>query len=108
MNTKVYWNIGLVLDILHIPLAIAVLMFGPLWLPGIVHLVIASVVVVLQVALLGCPLMVLTTWLRQKHDPEYRLYGSLTHWLYNRFGPAIGIPIFLSFFSAAVIYKIFV
>jgi hypothetical protein len=100
------WVIGITLDWLHIPLAIIFLLLGKLWLPNTFHWIMLSVVISLQVLCLGCPLNVLTYWLRRQHDLDYNYKGSFTYYIYGRYGRMISIPVFcgLAFSSWGIAY----
>lgn len=105
---KLCWNLGVALDILHAPLAIIVLVLGSLWMPSPFYLVVAGSIIALQVLCLGCPLNVVTCWLRRRYKPDYNYWGSLTFWLYHRYGRKVGILILaicivLSYFVAQAI-----
>ena len=89
-----YATIGKALDLAHGPLAFAVLIFGKLWMPATLHAVVVGTIIPLQVLCLGCPLNVLTCYLRRQEDPHYNYWGSVTFWLYHRYGRWIGIPMF--------------
>ncbi len=91
---KFAWNVGVFLDFIHIPAAIGVLALGDLWLPRELWVTIAGVTIILQVACLGCPLNIVTSWLRRFYDPSYEAYGSFTHYIYNRFGRKVGLAVF--------------
>ncbi len=95
MKKEFYWKLGVLLDFLHLPLAIAFLTpLAKLWLPEVLCLFITALTVTLQAFFLGCPLNVLTCWLRRKKDPEYVLWVSITVWLYKKYGRWISVPIF--------------
>ena len=66
MREDVYWYTVVALDILHIPLALVFRVFGKLWMPDQVHNIMMAGILALQVICLGCPLNVLTCWLRKK------------------------------------------
>jgi hypothetical protein len=92
---------AIIIDILHLPLAIAVLLFGHLWMSPAIHASTVIVIVFLQVMCLGCPLTVLSGWLRRKGGQNFAFRGGLTFRLYDRFGPIIGIPIFVASVAAS-------
>ena len=69
---------------------------------GPVYITILTIVVVLQVALLGCPCMLLSGWLRRQHDPDHEPRWSVTVWLYRRYGAWVGIGVFVFFLLAAL------
>ena len=56
----------------------------------------------LEVAVLGCPCMAISGWLRKKHDPNYEPRWSVTVWLYQKYGAPAGIAVFVFFFLAAL------
>lgn len=47
----------------------------------------------LQVITLGCPMVVLASWMRRKHDPSYAVGGSFTIIIYERYGRVKGVTI---------------
>ncbi len=101
-DTRRYWYAGMAIDLVHMPLVIALVVAGAVWFSGPVYFAIVTIVVVLQVALLGCPCMALTGWLKRKHDPAYEGQWSLTVWLYRRYGRAVGVAVFVFFLAAAL------
>jgi hypothetical protein len=100
---KILLYVANFLDVIHIPLAIGVMGFGILWLPKAVYTVIVFSTVCLQAVLLGCPLAVLSNWLRRQYDPTYRKTGSLTVYLYRRHGRWVAVPILILLFALAII-----
>lgn len=92
---KLCYRLGVALDILHLPLAIAILLLGRLWLPKPFNILVPNLILVLQVICLGCPLNVVTCWLRRRYNPSYNYWGSVTFWLYHRYGRWVGVPIFI-------------
>ncbi len=101
-DTRRYWYAGMAIDLVHMPLVIALVVAGAVWFSGPIFVAIVTIVVVLQVALLGCPCMALTGWLKRKHDPDYEGQWSLTVWLYRRYGRAVGVAVFVFFLGAAL------
>lgn len=89
------WWTGVIIDWLHIPGAIGVLLLGPLWLPLWLQPLIVSVVLSLQIVCLGCPLMVLSGYLRRLYKPDYDRRNSITAWLYRKLGPWKAAPLIL-------------
>ena len=84
------WRLGRALDIIHIPGAILLLPLGHFWLPDGLHNIIVGTVIALQVICLGCPLMVVSAWLRKRHCPDWTFPGGITSWVYRRFGRLAG------------------
>lgn len=101
-NTERYLHMAMFVDILHMPLVIGLVVMGATAWNGPVFVAVLTAVVVIQVALLGCPCMLLSGWLRRKHDPTLETRWSLTVWLYRRYGPLFGIAVFVFFFLAAL------
>jgi len=82
-----------VLDIIHIPGAIFMLLIG-LWPP--MRLFVAwfwTIITALQIAFLGCPLMVLAAYLRGKPYSE-SWNGSFVYHFYKTHGAVPGIFLF--------------
>lgn len=79
------WMLGHALDVLHLPLAGAVLLFGRLWLPSWLHLSLIFATVILQLWLKTCPLNPIVIWLKRKYEPDYK-HSSIVERLYDRFG----------------------
>lgn len=100
-----YWYAGMILDLVHMPLVIGMVLLGATWWNGPIYVGVVTAVVVLQVATLGCPVMALTGWLKRKHDPDYEAHWSFTYWLYQRYGPAVGIGVFAFFLLLAVLVR---
>lgn len=95
-NTIVWWHLANVIDIVHFPIVIALVVLGAVYFSGPVFVFLLTLMVVLQVAVLGCPVMWLTGQLRKVHDPEYEVQWSFTAWLYQRYGRWVGIGVFVS------------
>lgn len=89
-------------DILHMPLVIGLIVLGATAWRGPVFYAVLTTVIVVQVGLLGCPFMLVSGWLRRKHDPNYETRWSITAWLYQKYGPAAGIAVFVFFALAAL------
>lgn len=77
-----------VLDFLHWPLVILLIM-GWTFASDQVWLSFIAGVAILQAAFMACPLLVLTTALRRKHDPEFERQGrSLVALAFRTPGPS--------------------
>lgn len=96
----------MILDLVHMPLVIGMVLFGATIWRGDTYLWVVSVVVILQVATLGCPVMALTGWMKRRHDPTYRQEWSFTSWLYHRYGRLVGVAVFLFFLALATVVRI--
>jgi hypothetical protein len=72
---------------------------------GPVYVGVITVIVILQVALLGCPVMAVTGWMKRKYEPEYQGGWSLTVWLYHRYGRWAGVAVFVFFLAIAVVVR---
>jgi hypothetical protein len=101
-NTERYTYMAMFVDILHMPLVIGLVVLGATAWNGPVFVTVLTVVILVQIALLGCPCMAISGWLRRKHDPHHQSRWSVTVWLYQRYGPKVGIAVFLFFFLAAL------
>jgi hypothetical protein len=101
-NTERYMYMAMFVDLLHMPLVIGLIVLGATGCPIPYFVGIVTAVVILQVALLGCPCMLLSGWLRRKHDPSIEPRWSVTVWLYQRYGPLVGIGVFVFFLVAAL------
>lgn len=82
---KALWYVGHSIDVLHLPIAGAVLLFGRLWLPVWLHLTLIFATVLLQLILGTCPLNPIVIWLKRHHQPDYK-HSSIVERLYARFG----------------------
>lgn len=101
-NTERYTYIANFVDIIHMPLVIGLVVLGATAWRGSVFYTVVTVVIIVQVALLGCPCMAVSGWLRKQHDPNYEPRWSVTVWLYQKYGPAAGIGVFMFFLLAAI------
>jgi hypothetical protein len=101
-DTERFMHMAMFVDILHMPLVIGLVVMGALAWWGPVFITILTIVVVVQVALLGCPCMLLSGWLRRKHLPDYEPRWSVTVWLYQRYGAWVGAGVFVFFLLAAL------
>ena len=93
-DTLIWWNLANVIDVIHFPIVIALVLLGAVYFSGPVFVFLLTLMVVLQVATLGCPVMWLTGQLRKVHDPDYEVRWSFTAWLYERYGRWVGIGVF--------------
>jgi hypothetical protein len=101
-----WWYAGMILDIVHMPLVIGMVLFGATIWRGDTYLWVVSVVVIVQVATLGCPVMALTGWMKRRHDPNHVQEWSFTHWLYRTYGPLVGVGVFLFFLTLASLVRV--
>ena len=106
-DTKVYWWLGHVIDLIHMPIVIGLVVWGAARFSGELYVSIVVVTVILQFALMGCPFMALTGLLKRLHDPSYVNHWSFTVWLYRKHGPLVGIPVFLFFVAIGLALRIF-
>ncbi len=93
-NTRIWWNLANLIDLIHFPIVIGLVVLGAVYFSGPVFVFLLTLMVVLQVAVLGCPVMWLTGQLRQVHDPDYEVRWSFTAWLYERYGRWVGVGVF--------------
>ena len=63
-----WWYAGMVLDLVHMPLVIGMVLFGATIWRGDTYLWVVSIVVIVQIATLGCPVMALTGWMKRRYD----------------------------------------
>jgi|GEM_PF-632735 len=89
------YRLAVALDLLHMPLVFAFLVFGRLWLPFSLHTALVGTVVLLQMKFLACPLCVFTRHLKRQKYPDYDYWGTVTFRLYHQFGPWFGVPVFI-------------
>lgn len=101
-----WWYGGMILDLVHMPLVIGLVIMGATWWRGTVYYTVVTVVVVLQVATLGCPVMWLTSRMKRRYDPDHRSEWSFTFWLYRRYGRGVGIAVFAFFLVAAIAVRV--
>jgi hypothetical protein len=105
-NTVVWWHLAAVIDIIHMPIVLGLIVVGATWFSGPVFVFLLTLMVVLQVAVLGCPVMWLTGQLRRIHQPDYNAQWSFTAWLYQRYGRAVGIGVFITIAAITVALRI--
>lgn len=101
-GTERYLHLAALVDLLHMPLVLGLVLLGATAWHGPVFYTVLTAVVVVQVGLLGCPCMLLSGWLRRKHDPNHVTRWSFTAWLYRRYGAWAGVGVFVSFSLAAL------
>lgn len=102
---RFYWCLGWALVILHIPIGLF-LMVGSRWVPMDIWTAITAAIAVLQMAFLGCPLVPLAVYLRKQLYPQGEYYrGSLTAWLYARYGRMVALPIFTVLLICGIIVQ---
>lgn len=97
IDSKFYWWLGHVIDLIHMPFVIILVLVGAARFSGELYATILVTTVILQIGLMGCPCMALTGWLKRKHDPEFVNHWSLTVWLYRKHGPIVGVGVFVFF-----------
>lgn len=105
IDTKFWWWLGHVVDLIHMPIVIVFVVLGAGWFPGSVYVTLVTVLVVLQVALLGCPVIYLTGHLKRLHDPDYQNDWSFTVWLYRNYGRGAGVAVFVFFLAVALLFR---
>lgn len=105
-DTVVWWHLAAVIDVIHMPIVLALVLVGATWFSGPTFVFLLTLMVVLQVAVLGCPVMWLTGQLRRIHKPDYEAQWSFTAWLYHRYGRAVGIGVFLGIAAVTVALRI--
>jgi len=96
-----------VIDLIHMPIVIVLVLWGAARFSGELYVSIVVVTVILQIGLMGCPFMALTGLLKRLHDPSYVNHWSFTVWLYQKHGPLVGIPVFLFFVGVGLALRIF-
>lgn len=102
----VWWYAGMVLDLVHMPLVIGMVLFGATIWRGDTYLWVVSIVVIVQIATLGCPVMALTGWMKRRYDPHHQQEWSFTHWLYRTYGPLVGVAVFVFFLVLATVVRV--
>lgn len=93
--TRVRWYIGTAINVLHLPAALGLTLFGRLLLPRAVYYAAILVILALQARLRTCPLNVLVIWLKRPYEPEYE-QRSIISWFYLRFGRVLGLILLTS------------
>jgi hypothetical protein len=101
-----WWYGGMIVDLIHMPIVLALVALGASKWNGPVYVGIISVIVIMQVAFLGCPVLAFTTWMKRKYDPEFPGGWSFTVWLYQKYGRLAGIAVFVFFLVTATIVRI--
>ena len=106
MNARAYLWLARAVDALHLLFAVGVLLLGRLWIPMPLFSLILVVTVGSQIVTLGCPMVALSSYFRRKHNPHYLGSGSLTLWLYKKFGRWVAIPIVVVLVGVASVVAI--
>ena len=65
-----WWYGGIVVDLVHMPIVLALVALGASKWNGPVYVGVITVIVILQVAMLGCPVFAVSGWMKRKYDPE--------------------------------------
>ena len=104
-NTVIWWHIANVVDLIHFPIVIALVVLGAVYFSGPVFVFLLTLMVTLQVATLGCPVMWLTGQLRKVHDPDYEVKWSFTTWLYQTYGRWFGVAVFVFFAGLTLLLR---
>jgi hypothetical protein len=101
-----WWYGGIIVDLIHMPIVLVLVALGASKWNGPVYVGIISAIVIVQVALLGCPVLAITTWMKRKYDPEFPGGWSFTVWLYHRYGRWAGIAVFCFFLVVAIVVRL--
>ena len=104
-NTVIWWHLANVIDLIHFPIVIALVVLGAMYFSGPVFVFLLTLMVTLQVATLGCPVMWLTGQLRKVHDPDYEVKWSFTAWLYQTYGRWFGVAVFVFFAALTLLLR---
>jgi hypothetical protein len=104
-NTVIWWHLANVIDLIHFPIVIALVFLGASYFSGPVFVFLLTLMVTLQVAVLGCPVMWLTGQLRKIHDPDYEVKWSFTAWLYQQYGRWLGVAVFITFAALTLLVR---
>lgn len=104
-NTAIWWHVANVIDLIHFPIVIALVVLGAMYFSGPVFVFLLTLMVTLQVAVLGCPVMWLTGQLRKVHDPDYEVTWSFTAWLYQTYGRWFGVAVFVTFAALTLLLR---
>ena len=70
MDTKFFWWLGHVIDLIHMPFVIVLVLWGAARFSGELYVSIVVVTVILQIGLMGCPFMALTGRLKRLQTPH--------------------------------------
>jgi hypothetical protein len=104
-DTVFWWHLANVIDVIHFPFLIVMVVLGAVYFSGPVFAFLITLMVTLQIAVLGCPVMWLTGQLRQIHDPDYEVKWSFTAWLYDRYGRWVGVAVFCFFAALTLLLR---
>jgi len=107
VDTKIYWWLGHVIDVLHMPFVIGLVLVGAARFTGELYVSIVVATVILQIGFLGCPCMALTGWLKRLHDPTFENHWSFTVWLYRNHGRWVAIAVFVFFIAIGLALRQF-
>jgi hypothetical protein len=96
------WRLAWFIDLLHIPIA-GCMFTGAAWMPVKVYAIFMGITLALQATVLGCPLMVLTRWLRRRVDPTFiRLDGFVAR-TYRHHGRVWGLLMLVPSFALGAV-----
>jgi hypothetical protein len=104
-KTVIWWYLANVIDLIHFPIVIALVFLGASYFSGPVFVFLLTLMVTLQVAVLGCPVLWLTGQLRKIHDPDYEVKWSFTAWLYQHYGRWFGVAVFCTFAALTLLIR---
>lgn len=94
------------IDALHLPIALAFMAFPSLWLPYPYWVISVTATVMSQIVCLGCPLTIISWRIRRKYNPNYKLHGSFTLWLYHKYGRKVGLLVLTLSLFASILFGI--
>jgi hypothetical protein len=104
-DTIFWWHLANVIDLVHFPFLIVMVVLGAVYFSGPVFAFLITLMVTLQIAVLGCPVMWLTGQLRQIRDPDYEVKWSFTAWLYDHHGRWVGVAVFCFFAALTLVLR---
>lgn len=104
-DTRIWWNLANVIDLVHFPFLLLMVVLGAAYFSGPVFVFLLTLMITLQVAVLGCPVMWLTGQLRKVHDPDYEVKWSVTAWLYQKYGRWFGFAVFCFFGGLTLVVR---
>jgi hypothetical protein len=85
------WRLAWFVDLIHWPIAV-LMVTGAFWMPPTLYSVFMGVTWFLQGVVLGCPVVVVSGWLRRRVDPAFSQGDGLVTWIYRRWGRARALP----------------
>jgi hypothetical protein len=102
-KNKIWFGAGVLVEIIHFIIFFVFIIFGKLWLPGILVYFIITITVFGQLFFSFCPMTRVSDYCFKRYNPKMKILPSSTVYLYGKFGPWVSIPILIILVSISIL-----